>query len=916
MVDPLLATKIRPPGGRPNAVTRSRLTTRLADSSHTRLTLVSAPAGFGKTTLLLQWIGERAATESLAVAWVSLDERDNEPSTFWRYVITSLKSSVSDDESFGSAALDAVEGTRLDAELSATLLLNELAALPEQVFVVLDDYHVIENREIHDSMTYFIEHLPSNAHVVMTTRSDPPLPLARLRARGDVTEVRSADLRFTEPEVSGYLAGPMNLTLPPADITLLAERTEGWAAALQLAGLSLQGRDDPSAAVAEFAGNDRYVVDYLVEEVLERQSPKVRDFLLETSILERLSGDLCDAVTAGSDSRAMLADLERSNLFVIPLDASRDWYRYHHLFADMLRTSLRERCPGRSAVLDQRAARWFATHGDPADAVRHALAAEDIEYAADLMEQGFPAMRRDRREAELARWVRAIPDDVVRTRPVLAIEFAGALAQVSDFESVDARLDDVEHALRPDGGDWPIEPPPGLRVVDLDEFRALPASVAMYRAALCLKDGDPLGTIEHAELAASLAPTDAYLNRAAASALLGLAAWAMGDLRRARAGYEESLASMKQAEHIADIMGLSVTLGDLSRAQGNLTEAVQVYQEALRLSASTPAASPLRGTADMHTGMAYVLIERGDVAAAAEELAAGEALGESNGLPQNPYRRRAVAARVSQAKGDFDTAAELLAEAERRYDGDYSPNVRPVSAERARLEIRRGQLARAEAWAIEQGISDHDDLSYVREFEHITFARLLIGRHEVNGDDGDRDRAIELLRRILDAAESGGRAAAVIEALVLLAIAQRHASVAAEDVLSRAVSLARREGFVQVFVDEWSRLQSLATSIVDADLPPDDAAFLRQLMGASRGRPGEAVANQQGLIEPLSDRELEVLRLLATDLSGPEIARHLHVSLNTMRTHSRSIFRKLQANSRISAVHRAEELGVLPHHGG
>ncbi len=905
---PLLETKLHTPRTRDGAVPRLRLSKRLGRTPQSRLTVVSAPAGFGKTTLLTQWLAELATGAGPAVAWVSLDPRDNDPATFWTYLITALQTAV--DDSLGAAALGLIAPSQpLEAALAT--LLNDLQAQRREVLLVLDDYHVIQAREIHDGLGYLLDNLPSNVHLVLASRVDPPLALPRLRAQGDLVEVRSADLRFTVDEAAGYLAGPMGLTLAPADVAILADRTEGWAAALQLAGLSLQDRDDPSAAVARFAGDDRFIVDYLADEVLAHQSDDVRDFLLATSILDRLTGPLCDAVTGLSGGAGRLAELERANLFLVPLDGRRQWYRYHHLFADVLRAHLAEQQGDRLPELHLRAAAWFQVNGDPGDAVRHALAGNGFSRAADLMELAMPTMQRERREPELARWVRALPAETVRQRPVLAVAFVGVLAQASEFDTVDERLAAIEASVRPAGGPWPDRPPPGVVVVDEAGFRALPAAVDLYRAALALSRGDLDGTVTHARTALSLAPPDGDLVRAAAGALGGLASWTVGDLTGASAAYSASIAGLAGVGFVADVLGCSVTLGDIHRTNGQLSQALLAYQRALDLAATAPGPQPLRGTADMHVGIAGVLLERDDVIGAAEQLAAAEQLGEYNGLPQNPYRRRVVEARLRQAEGDLDGALNLLQEAERVYNGDYSPNVQPVPAQRARLQIRRGELRDAGEWARAQGLSFDDQLSYLREYEHLTLARLLLARHDAAGDLVALEEAAALLERLLTAAERGGRDGSVIEILILKALTQhaRKDMAAALVTLQRAVSLAQPESYVRIFADEGPPMAALLNALARQE---SDAGYPRRLVTAAlrNGRPLPAM--NEGLIEPLSARELDVLRLLATDLDGPDIARRLHVSLNTLRTHSRNIFRKLAVNNRRAAVRQAIELDLLP----
>lgn len=934
---PLVQTKLHMPGARAGTVSRPRLADRLARGLTAKLTLVSAPAGFGKTTVLAQWLAQTGQVPGgPAVAWVSLDERDDEVGRFWSYVVAALagiSDTVHPDE------LTLMHGPSVATEAAMASLLNTLGELPGDAVLVLDDYHAVTSQQIHDAVGYLLDHLPAQVHLVLSSRSDPPLPLPRLRARGDLVEVRSADLRFTRDEAAQYLAGSMGLDLAGAEITLLAERTEGWAAALQLAGLSLRDRDDTAEAVAAFAGDDRFIVDFLAEEVLTRLPADVREFLLRTSVLRRLTGPLCDAVTGQTGGAARLIELERANMFLIPLDDRREWYRYHHLFGDVLRAHLSDQHPDEVAALHRRASDWWHTQGDPAQAVEHALAAGALERAAELMELAFPVMARDRRERELARWVGAIPDDLLRTRPVLAVALAGALAQVSEFATVERRLDDVERLLVDADGRWPTEPSDLLVVVDHDAFRALPAMVHMYRSALALSRGDPAGTLELAQRALELAPEGHHLLRAGARALGGLAAWSMGDLSGAHAAYTESAVDMRRAGHLADVLGLCITLGDLCQEQGRLTDAERTYRDALEETATADEA-PLRGTADMHVGLAGVLLERGDLAGAAAELRASDALGEHKGLPKNPYRSRVVRAWLAEADGDLDAALSLLDDADRVYNGDYSPNVRPVPALRARLRLRRGELNDAEAWARERRLAPDDGLSYLREYEHVTLACVLLAQHQAArgraaaaAGSGPLVEATSLLQRLATAAERGGRVRPLIE--ILIPLAQAHEARSERDTalitLRQAVDLAEPEGYVHVFTGHGPALTTLLRALSRAE---PGSRYLRGLAAASEpqravgtGIPAQAITKRtespdrpdrpggprvRALIEALSDRELDVLRLLATDLDGPDIARELHISLNTMRTHSRNIFRKLQVTSRRAAVRQAVELDLLP----
>ena len=655
-----------------------------------------------------------------------------------------------------------------------TALLNDLAAIAGDLMLVLDDYHVIDARDVQDGMAYLLDHLPPRLHVVIASRADPALPLPRLRARGELVEIRAADLRFTPDEAAAYLNETMGLQLTARDVAVLEGRTEGWIAALQLAALSMQGRDDVAGFIDGFAGDDRYVVDYLAEEVLARQPDRVQAFLLQTSILDRLSGPLCDAVTGQGGGKAMLAVLDRANLFLVPLDDRRQWYRYHHLFADVLRARLLDEQPGQVPDLHRRASAWYQGSGEPSMAIGHALAGEDFGRAADLVELAVPAMRRTRQEAMVRGWLEALPDEVVRVRPVLCVHFAGALMTTGEFEGVERRLRDAERWLEPPTArhEGPPVPPAGMIVADEEEYRRLPGAIEVYRAAAAMARGDAPGTVRHARRALDLSSEDDHLCRASASGFLGLASWGSGDLEAAHRAWSACVAGLRRAGFVADIMGCSIALAEIRITQGRLGEAMRTYEQALQL-VREQGGPVLRGTADMYVGMSELHRERDDLPAATQLLRSSQELGEHNGLPQNRYRWRVAMARVREAEGDLAGALGLLDEAERLYVSDFFPNVRPVPALKARVWIAQGRLGEALGWAREQGLSVDDDLSYLREFEHITLARALLARYRDERAEHSSHEAARLLDRLLAAAEEGGRTGRVIEILVLRALADQ-----------------------------------------------------------------------------------------------------------------------------------------------
>ncbi|MGI8484654.1 MAG: LuxR C-terminal-related transcriptional regulator [Thermomicrobiales bacterium] len=922
MYTQVLVTKLYIPPPLVNVVPRPGLIGRLNEGLHRKLTLISAPAGFGKTTLVSEWI---AGCER-PVAWLSLDEADNDPTRFLAYIVTSLRAVA---PSLGEGVLDVLQSAQPPPiESLLTVLLNEITALPTAIVLVLDDYHVIDSQPIDLALTFLLDHLPPQLHLVITTREDPPLPVGRLRARGHLTELRAADLRFSPSEAAEFLNTVMGLNLSEADIAALEDRTEGWIAGLQLAALTLRGRDDVSGFIRAFTGNDRYIVDYLVEEVLQRQSQRVRSFLLHTSILDRLCGPLCDAVVLDSlaSGQETLDYLERANLFLVPLDNERRWYRYHHLFAELLRHRLRQRTVSshgedleNANALHGRASVWYEDNGFRSDAVRHALASEDLARAADLIELAAPAMRQSRKEATFLDWLRVLPDEIVRRRPVLSVLYAGTLLSHGDLEDVEDRLQDAERWMvtTADSGDRLDASSVEMIVVDEDAFRRLPGTIAVYRAGRALALGDVDNTVLYARRALELISDDDHLYRGAAAALLGLASWTNGDLNAAHRLYEDGMASLLRAGYITDAIGGVLALADIRIAQGRLHDTMTTYQQALQL-ASKQVAFVMRGTADMYVGMSELERERNNLDTAAQHLKTSKDLGESTGFPQNPYRWCVAMARIRRAHGDLDGALGLLHEAERVFQSDFFPNVRPLAAQKTRVWVAQGRLLDALGWVREQGLSADDDLSYIREYEHITLARVLLARHANERDDRIIHEAIGLLERLRYAAERGDRTGSVIEILVLLGLAhQTRGNIPAALVqLERALTLAEPEGFIRLFVDEGAPMARLLTEAATRGMMPDYTRSLLAAFGdlvpagdANPSLPPAGLA--QSLLEPLSHRELEVLHLIAQGLSNNEIGERLFLALSTVKGHNRMIFDKLDVQRRTEAVARARELGLL-----
>jgi LuxR family maltose regulon positive regulatory protein len=946
---PLLQTKLYIPSLRSEFVSRPRLLERLnaglptrSKFLHTRaafarlLTLVSAPAGYGKTTLLAEWVTRLrsdATHESLSVkgvGWLSLDEGDNDPTRFLTYLVAALQTIEARQGpagNIGKGVLSVLQSPQPPpAQAVLTSLINEIAAIPDRSLLVLDDYHLIEAQAIHDAVVFLLEHLPPQMHVVVATREDPPLPLARLRAQGRLTELRASDLRFSSCEAAEFLNRVMGLNLSEQDISALERRTEGWIAGLQLASLALQGtlsmegRQDTSSLIESFTGSHRYVMDYLVEEVLEQQPESVQAFLLQTAILDRLTGSLCDALTDQGNGQATLELLERANLFVVPLDDERRWYRYHRLFADLLRERSRKAHREQIPTLHRRASEWYERQGLLSDAIHHAGATKDFERVADLAELAWPGWALGSQSIAWLEPVKDLPEELVRARPVLSLAYAWASLNAGKLEDAEIKLKDVERWLEPPDAtsDQPVasrskaspERSRGMVVVDKEQFRTLPTWLATTRAYHAQATGDLQGTAKYVGRALDLFPEDDHYNRAAMTGLLGLAYWARGDLEAAHRTFSDGL-----FQNVHDLIKGAFVLVDMRMTLGHLHEAERACEHALQLARQYDPPMPL-GTEDVYTGMSEVHRERGDLEAAAQDLAASKELGERVDLPDWQHRWCIAQAHLKESLGDLDGALHLLDEAERLYVRTPLPEVHPISAMRARIWIRQGRLVEAMGWARERGLSADDDLSYLRELEHITLARLLIAQYKRDRAGDSLNAAMRLLERLLNAAEEGKRTGSVMEILVLQALAREVQGniPSALAPLERALTLAEPEGYVRLFVDEGPAMARLLYKALGRGIA---TGYVRRLLAAfpiaepEPTGPSTAQARESDLIEPLSERELEVLQLIAEGLTNPEIAARLFLAVNTVKAHTRSMYGKLGVHSRTQAVARARALGIL-----
>jgi LuxR family transcriptional regulator, maltose regulon positive regulatory protein len=896
MLTPILTTKLYFPPSRAGIVRRSRLIKRLNEGLSRKLTLISAAAGFGKTTLVSGWLGSCGRPS----AWLSLDDGDSDPARFISYIIAALQTI---QEGIGEGLLAALQSPQPPStELILTTLLNEIAAIPESFIIVLDDYHLIEGKQVDQAAAFLVDHQPPQMHLVVATREDPPLPLARLRARGQLNELRASDLQFTISETTEFLNQAMGLNLSDEDIAALEARTEGWIAGLQLAALSMQGHHDTSKFIESFTGSHRFVLDYLIEEVLQQQPESVQNFLLRTSILNRMCGPLCDAVLLDSrtSGQETLEHLEHSNLFLVPLDNERYWYRYHHLFADLLRQRL-----GSSPELPNfhsRASEWYEANHDLAEAFNHALAAGDIERAARLAEAAWQGMDLSFQTAAWLGWVKKLPDAVVCSRPQLCVQLGWALSDAGDLESSEAYLQNAERAL--------------AGRLDRDEYKSLPGSIALVRADNAQIQGDLPETLKYAELTIQLIPEDDIFLRAQAVITLEFTHWAAGNLEASLRAMHAWMEDMRKLGNQVFVIASAFAVADMQMILGHLGEAEKALRQAIQQAAAYgPEAETI--TAHHHLALALLAHERGDDATAARSLQTAAGLGQHTTLVDWSYRWNLAQARLKESGGEWDAALDLLEAAGRVYVKNPIPMLQPVGAHKARVYLKQGRLDKAAAWLRERGLSAADEVSYLGEYEYLTLARVRL-------DEGVFSGVNQLLERLLALAETQKRTGSVIEilltqALVLQAQGSHPQALAA---LERALVLAEPEGYVRIFVNEGEALRLLIEKQArkrDHPLSGYARKLLAAFTRAAESKSGlisdqvvpEIHPAENMLVERLSERELEVLRLLRSELSGPEIARRLIVSLNTLRTHTKNIFNKLGVNSRRAAIRRAEELDLF-----
>jgi LuxR family maltose regulon positive regulatory protein len=923
----LLATKLYIPPPRAKIVLRPGLIERLNEglsSGHPPgVTLISAPAGFGKTTLVGEWIASPWHCPGGQVckrpaAWLSLDDGDNDVTRFLTYLVAALQTM---DANIGTAVLEMLQAQPPPTESILTTLINEITSRSDnpstgptgqsgQRFIfVLDDYHVIDAKAVDNALTFLVEHLPPQMHLVIATREDPNLPLARLRVRGQLTELRAADLRFTPTEAAEFLNQRMGLNLLAEDIAALETRTEGWIAGLQLAALSMRGQKDAASFIKAFTGSHHFVLDYLMEEVLGQQSESVQNFLLCTSILDRMCGSLCDAVLLDASQSApgqeTLEYLEHANLFIVPLDNERRWYRYHHLFAELLRHRLEQTNSSLAPKLHQRASVWLENENLIEEAIAQAFASRDWEHTASLIFHFAHRVHIQTNLTALGGWLAALPEPVIRARPWLCVYQALAWYWTGPRDRIEERLQLAEQAL------------PGSQMPE-GEATQLAGYIAAIRAHYALVSGDIPRVQSMAQAALQQLPEGDYM-RGWTAVALGGAYWGQGNVVASQQAFQTAKIVALQHNYRLLAVPPACYVGMQLVKQGRLDEALCVYREGVEYATLAGGQQlPIAGFPKVKLG--DVLRERNDLPDADQWLRPGVEQCLQLGHPDVLVDAYTALARLQLAQNDWPGAHATFQKAdELAQKSPVDPFVRCWLDDcRLRLWLAKGRLDDLARWAEASGLTVDGELSYHYDLHHLNLARLLLARAKCAATPARAQilsRVSSLLSRLLVAAEKAGWVHETIKILVLqtLVLAESSDQAKALPALGRALTLAEPGGFIRIFVDEGVPMSQLLSEAAHQGIMPD---YVRKLLAAFNAKDQKSenkssLPSAQPLIEPLSQRELEVLRLISQGLSNREIGERLFLALSTVKGHTRILFDKLQVQRRTEAVARARELGLL-----
>jgi LuxR family maltose regulon positive regulatory protein len=866
------------------------------------LTLIAAPAGFGKTTLLSDWIPQ----SEQCVTWLSLDEDDNDPIRFWVYVIAALQKLRRD---LGESALSLLQSPQPPPIPSIlTTLINEISTFPEQFSIVLDDYHLIKTQPIHEALTFLLDHLPPQMHLIITTRADPPLPIPRLRARNHLAELRADDLRFTSHETAVFLNELMGLRLSSENIAVLEARTEGWIAGLQLAALSMHGREDVTGFIQAFSGSHRHVLSYLAEEVLERRPEGTLNFLLQTSILDRLCGPLCDAVTGDIDGQVLIQKLEHANLFIVPLDDEGKWFRYHHLFAEVLRAHLQQTQPSLMVALHGRASVWYEQNGLTTEAVRHALAGQDYDHASHLIEKASKGMWQRGEVKTLQSWLAALPSQTSNSRPQLSLAQAWAALAVGQFTDADSSSTAAEEVLQT----WS----------EVDA-RSLRAEVTAIRAVLAGYRHENAKSVDLAHQALEHLPAGNGFMRGILTYTLGRAHLSLGDVPAARQKLAEAATLSLNDGDLSTASYALVSLGAELETQGHLHEAAARYRQIIQMVQKNGRPLPFTAAGGACVRLAGIMYEWDQLDEAAKWANQGIELGRIFQNSGALFVGGIVLTRVLTAQGNLAGAFESCRQIETltRTDKMLHATLTMVEALRARIWLAQSNVTEAAKWATsyEQDLrfpasGDWPDIRQwgrMHDYECLTMIRIRLAQ-------GQWEQVLALLTLLQPVVETGERRSSLLEISVLQALAYQAQSQLPDALtaLIRAIILAQPEGFIRTFVDEGEPMRELLSMFQSRRSNDTLGAYTEELLaafGTPHTPPTSASSRpslNQNLVEPLSGRELDVLRLIVDGHSNQAIAQKLFLSIGTVKVHIKHIYAKLDVNSRTQAVARVSELDL------
>ncbi|MFN2304334.1 MAG: LuxR C-terminal-related transcriptional regulator [Anaerolineales bacterium] len=885
MATPILTTKLHIPTSKPFTVARQRLIERLNQAGKTKLTIISAPAGYGKSMLFSDW----AHRTDLPTALVSLDPSDNNLKRFISYIIAAFRTIMT---GFGELTQSLLENPEtVSAEALFSSIINELSTYGNQVVLALDDYHVIQDASIHQAVAFMIEHLPDFAHLFILTRTDPPFPTSRLRVQHQLVEIRADELRFTTDETALFFADTANISLNYDQVRALEKRTEGWITGLQLATLSMQDLEKAQLDdfISDFTGSHHYIVDYLLEEVLNRQTMPMREFLLKTSILEQMSGSLCNALTGQTDGHAILEGLEKRNLFIISLDEQRQWFRYHHLLADVMQNQLQQTHPGLLPVLHQNASQWFEAHGYLEQAIRHAIVGKDLTTTIRLIEENAMALLMRGELVTLLNWIKPI-EAIAAEKPWLSTYKSWALTLTGQLDLAQVWLQKAESAVQP---------------FNQENRQELTGHIEAIKAYIANAHGDAAQAIAHAQKALNLLSENNQVVRSVVTFTLGIAYRAFGDQSRAT----QALKAARRAAHLAGNryleLGAVFALADLTFDQGKLYQAFDIYKTTLQL-ATQPGGLKLPAAGMAYIGLGLVYLEWNDLRAAEENIQQAIDLCQRWGHFVNLTASFVLLSRLRQAQGDLVQAEQAIQKAEEL----VRTHVLALRAEswakafRVQLWLAQGNLTAATQWASQSGLRTGDEFIYLREAEYFTLGRVYLAI-------GQADQALALSQNLQGAAEASGRMGSLIESFVLQALAYQ----AQEDIpealesLASALKLAHPQGYRRIFINEGLPIFELLQRAGSRGIEPE---YVAELVSAFELIPEYKIATQlQPLIEPLSDRELEVIHLIASGCTNSEIAEELFITVGTVKAHTNNIYRKLNVRNRTQAIAQARALGLL-----